>query len=99
MLFRSRTVMFSIEIIDNKEYLYLDGYVLVGNHWKKIEEMKEQKQPRSLEKLIKDFRASAGDFEKFDKSMDIREQILFKGWIRQMRREIPKFATHVEDAN
>ena len=56
--------MFGTEIINDKEYLYLDGYVLVGNDWKKIEEMKEQKQPRSLEKLIKDFRASAGDFEK-----------------------------------
>lgn len=91
--------MFGIEIINNCEYLYLDGYVLVGNDWKKIEEMKEQKQPRSLEKLIKDFRASAGDFEKFQKSMDLREQTLFKGWFLQMRREIPKFASHVQDAN
>lgn len=91
--------MFSTEIINNQEYIYLGGYVLVNNEWKKVEEMKDQKQPRSLERLIKDFRASAGDFEKFNQSMDIREQILFKGWIRQMRREIPKFATHVEDAN
>ena len=91
--------MFSTEIINNKEYIYLGGYVLVNDEWKKVEEMKDQKQPRSLERLIKDFRASAGDFEKFNQSMDIREQILFKGWIRQMRREIPKFATHVEDAN
>ena len=91
--------MFSTEIINNQEYIYLGGYVLVNNEWKKAEEMKDQKQPRSLERLIKDFRASAGDFEKFNQSMDIREQILFKGWIRQMRREIPRFATHVEDAN
>ena len=91
--------MFSTEIINNQEYIYLGGYVLVNNEWKKVEEMKDQKQPRSLERLIKDFRASAGDFEKFNQSMDIREQILFKGWIRQMRREIPRFATHVEDAN
>ena len=91
--------MFSTEIINNKEYIYLGGYVLVNDEWKKVEEMKDQKQPRSLERLIKDFRASAGDFEKFNQSMDIREQILFKGWIRQMRREIPRFATHVEDAN
>lgn len=91
--------MFSTEIINNKEYIYLEGYVLVNDEWKKVEEMKDQKQPRSLERLIKDFRASAGDFEKFNQSMDIREQILFKGWIRQMRREIPRFATHVENSN
>lgn len=91
--------MLSTEIINNREYIYLQGYVLVNNEWKKIEEMKDQKQPRSLERLIKDFRASAGDFEKFNQSMDLREQSLFKGWIRQMRREIPRFATHVEDAN
>jgi len=91
--------MFSTEIINNQEYIYLGGYVLVNNEWKKVEEMKDQKQPRSLERLIKDFRASAGDFEKFNQSMDIREQILFKGWIRQMRREIPRFATHVENSN
>jgi hypothetical protein len=91
--------MFGTEIINNKEYIYLGGYVLVNDEWKKVEEMKEQKQPRSLERLIKDFRASAGDFEKFNQSMDIREQILFKGWINQMRREIPRFATHVENSN
>ena len=91
--------MFGIEIINNREYLYLDGYVLVDNDWKKLEEMKDQKQPRSLEKLIKDFRASAGDFEKFHNSMDLREKTLFKGWLHQMRKEIPRFATHVEDAN
>ena len=91
--------MFSTEIINNKEYIYLGGYVLVNDEWKKVEEMKDQKQPRSLERLIKDFRASAGDFEKFNQSMDIREQILFKGWINQMRREIPRFATHVENSN
>lgn len=91
--------MLSTEIINNQEYVYLQGYVLVNNEWKKIEEMKDQKQPRSLERLIKDFRASAGDFEKFNQSMDLREQTLFKGWIRQMRKEIPRFATHVEDPN
>jgi hypothetical protein len=91
--------MFGIEIINNQEYIYLDGYVLVREEWKKVEEMKDQKQPRTIKKLVKDFRASAGDFEKFNQSMDIREQILFKGWIHQLRKEIPRFATHVEDAN
>jgi hypothetical protein len=54
--------MFGIEIINNREYLYLQGYVLVENDWKKVQEMKDQKQPRSLEKLIEEFTASAGEF-------------------------------------
>ena len=91
--------MFGIEIINNQEYLYLQGYVFVGENWKKIEEMKQEKTPRSLDKLIKDFEASAGDFEKFNKSMDMREKSLFKGWLHSMRKEIPRFATHAEDAN
>jgi hypothetical protein len=65
----------------------------------KIEEMKQEKQPRSLEKLIKDFKVSAGNFEKFNRSMDLREQTLFKGWLHQMRKEIPRFATHAENSN
>jgi len=91
--------MFGTEIINNQEYISCMGYILTGDDWKKIEEMKDQKQPRTIKKLVKDFRASAGDFEKFNQSMDIREQILFKGWIHQLRKEIPRFATHVEDAN
>lgn len=91
--------MFGTEIINGQEHITLMGYVLVGDEWKKREEMKQEKQPRSLEKLIKDFRASAGDFEKFNRSMDLREQTLFKGWLHQMRKEIPRFAIHVEDAN
>jgi hypothetical protein len=61
--------------------------------------MKDQKQPRSLEKLIKDFRSCAGRFDEFNTSMDIREKALFKGWLAQMRKEISRFATHVEDTN
>jgi len=91
--------MFGTEIINNQEYLYLQGYVFVKGTWKKIEEMKNQKSPRSLDKLIKDFEASAGDFEKFNKSMDLREKTLFKGWLHQMRKEIPRFATHAENSN
>ena len=91
--------MFGTEIIDNQEYIYLQGYVLVNNEWKKLEEMKDQKQPRTIKQLIRDFEKSAGDFEKFNKTMDMREQILFKGWIRQLRREIPRFAYHGEHSN
>ena len=89
--------MFSTKIINNQEHVFLMGYILVNGNWKKIEEMNDQKEPRSLEKLIKNFRNSAGDFEKFYNTLDKREVILFKGWMNQMRREIPKFATHVEE--
>ena len=91
--------MFSTVIINDQEHIFLMGYVLVNGDWKKIEEMKQEKTPRSLDKLIKDFEASAGDFEKFNKSMDMREKSLFKGWLHSMRKEIPRFATHAEDAN
>ena len=91
--------MLSTEIINNQEYIYLQGYVLVKNEWKKLEEMTQEKQPRTIKQLIKDFEKSAGDFEKFNKTMDMREQILFKGWIRQLRSEIPRFAYHGEHAN
>ncbi len=86
-------------MIDNREYISLQGYVLVNNEWKKLEEMKPKKQPRTIGQLIADFERSAGDFEKFNKSMDMREHILFKGWIRQMRREIPAFAHHAQHVN
>ncbi len=75
------------------------GYILTGDDWKKIEDMTQEKQPRAIKQLIKDFEKSAGDFEKFNKSMGLREQILFRGWINQLRKEIPAFAYHGEHAN
>ena len=91
--------MFGIVIIEKKEYISCLGYVLTGDDWKKIEDMTKEKQPRTIKQLIKDFEKSAGDFEKFNKTMDAREQTLFKGWIRQLRTEIPAFAYHGEHAN
>jgi hypothetical protein len=91
--------MLSTEIINSQEYIYLDGYVLVKNEWKKLEEMTQEKQPRNIKQLTKDFEKSAGDFEKFNKSMDAREQTLFRGWINQLRKEIPAFAYHGEHSN
>ena len=91
--------MLGTEIINNQEYIYLDGYVLVKNEWKKLEEMTQEKQPRNIKQLIKDFEKSAGDFEKFNKTMDMREQTLFRGWISQLRREIPRFAYHGDHSN
>jgi hypothetical protein len=61
--------------------------------------MKDQKEPRTLEKLIRDFESSAGNFDKFHKEMDEREKSLFKGWMNRMRKEIPRFATHAENSN
>jgi len=91
--------MLSIEVIKNKEYISCLGYVLTGEDWKKIEDMTQEKQPRTIKQLIRDFEKSAGDFEKFNKSMDLREQTLFKGWISQMRKEIPAFAYHAQHSN
>jgi len=91
--------MFSTEIIKNKEYISCMGYILTGDDWKKIEDMTQEKQPRNIKQLIKDFEKSAGDFEKFNKSMGLREQTLFRGWISQLRKEIPAFAYHGEHAN
>jgi hypothetical protein len=34
--------MFGTEIINNQEYIYLQGYVLVKEEWKKVEEMKKK---------------------------------------------------------
>ena len=59
----------------------------------------KERTPRDLKTLIKDFQNYAGDFERFNDSMDEREFVLFKGWLASMRREIPKFAYHGEDSN
>ena len=59
----------------------------------------KEKNPRKLDQLIEDFQNSAGDFERFNDSMDEREFVLFKSWLASMRREIPKFAYHGEDSN
>lgn len=75
------------------------GYILTGENWKKIEDMTQEKAPRTIKQLVRDFERSAGDFEKFNKTMDQREQTLFKGWIRQLRSEIPRFASHVDNIN
>ena len=88
-----------MEIIEKKEYISCMGYILTGDDWKKLEDMTQEKQPRTIKQLIKDFEKSAGDFEKFNKSMGLREQTLFRGWISQLRREIPAFAYHDEHAN
>lgn len=95
--------MFGTEIINSREYLSCMGYVLTGEEWKRTEDMTEnipqEKAPRTIKQLVRDFERSAGDFEKFNSRMDLREQTLFKGWLRQLRSEIPKFAGHGEHSN
>jgi hypothetical protein len=95
--------MFGITIINNREYLSCMGFVLMGEDWKKTEDMTEDltraKAPRTIKKLVRDFEKSAGDFEKFNSTMDLREQTLFKGWLRQLRSEIPRFAGHAKHSN
>ncbi len=44
-------------------------------------------EPRPVEILVKDFSASAGNFEEFYNGMDEREKLLFKGYLHQLRVE------------
>ena len=64
--------MFSQKIIKGKEMLTFDGVPLNDN-------------VRTVEELVEEFKASAGKFEEFDKSMNARERTLFKGWLQSMR--------------
>ena len=67
--------MFGTEVINNQEYVFCMGYVLVKNTWKSLEEMKEQKQPRSLNKLIKDFESL-----RVPTRLRIRHEVLEGSW-------------------
>lgn len=55
-------------------------------------------EPRPVEILVKDFSASAGNFEEFYNGMDEREKILFKGYLHQLRVEAhsPLVTSNVE---
>ena len=46
---------------------------------------KEVKEPRALEVLVQEFKNSAGNFALFNRNMDERERILFKGWLQNLR--------------
>jgi superoxide dismutase len=59
---------------------------LINTHNLKIEIMNsKEKSPRTLEQLVADFKASAGNFAAFNSGMNEREKHLFKGWLVQMR--------------
>lgn len=59
---------------------------------KNSEKAPETKTPRTLDALVKEFNNSIGNFAKFNKSMDSREKILFKGWLNKMRQTGPSVA-------
>jgi len=48
-----------------------------------------EKTPRTLEQLVIDFKASAGQFAEFNAGMSAREKTLFKGWLSKMRTTEP----------
>lgn len=48
-----------------------------------------EKTPRTLEQLVIDFKASAGQFAAFAAGMSAREKTLFKGWLSKMRTTEP----------
>jgi hypothetical protein len=59
---------------------------LINTHNLKIEIMdNKERAPRTLEQLVADFKASAGNFVAFNNGMNEREKHLFKGWLAQMR--------------
>lgn len=63
---------------------------LINNHKLKTKIMATvEKTPRTLEQLVKDFKASAGRFAEFNAGMDAREKTIFKGWLSKMRTTEP----------
>lgn len=63
---------------------------LINNHKLKTVIMATvEKTPRTLEQLVKDFKASAGRFAEFNAGMDAREKTIFKGWLSKMRTTEP----------
>jgi hypothetical protein len=46
-----------------------------------------ERTPRGLDQIIKDFEAAAGNFKAFNKGMNEREKVLFRGWLHQMRQQ------------
>ncbi len=50
-----------------------------------MKQNKNERTPRTIEQLEKDFQAAAGNFNSFNRGMNERERTLFKGWLRKMR--------------
>lgn len=51
----------------------------------KAKRFDQEREPRSLDEIIKDFENSAGNFKQFHDSLNMREQLLFKGWLHTLR--------------
>ena len=46
-----------------------------------------ERTPRGLQEIVKDFESAAGNFKAFNKGMNEREKVLFRGWLHQMRQQ------------
>jgi hypothetical protein len=44
-----------------------------------------EKNPRTLEVLVQEFKNSVGNFTTFNRNMSARERTVFKGWLNQLR--------------
>jgi hypothetical protein len=49
----------------------------------------QERTPRGIDQLVLDFQALAGNFGKFNRGMNERERVLFKGWLSKMRATPP----------
>lgn len=46
---------------------------------------KAEKNPRTLEVLVQEFKNSVGNFTTFNRNMSARERTVFKGWLIELR--------------
>ena len=54
--------------------------------YKKLPKANAPVKSRSLDNIVREFKASAGNFEEFHLSLNGREKIIFKGYIEAMRK-------------
>jgi hypothetical protein len=47
--------------------------------------MAVENKNRTLDQLVEDFKASAGNFTAFNDNMNDDEKVIFKGWLAGMR--------------
>ena len=45
----------------------------------------QERTPRGIDELIQDFQSLSGQFLKFQRGLNEREKVLFKGWLSQLR--------------
>jgi hypothetical protein len=57
----------------------------IGKRYAKRPKDKVVPESRTIDILIREFKASAGNFEQFHSTLNGKEKILFKGYINSMR--------------